>query len=86
MDYTWDYFNDLKEIPSEFTPETVPWYLVKNFPFTKCYVSDSVSPPDSGCNVEFIAAFRSDRKRRFVDQDGAGWRYAVPVNNTTRGV
>jgi hypothetical protein len=86
MDHTWDYFKDLREIPSEFSPKPTPWYLVKNFPFTRCYVSDSVSPPGKGCKVEFIAAFRLDRKRRFIDHDGAGWRYAVPVNNTTRGV
>ena len=85
MDHAWDYFNDLIEIPSEFTPEPVPWYLVENFPFTKCYVSENKEFPDKNSRQEFISFYDPDSYRRFVDQDGAGWMYATPVNNTTKG-
>jgi hypothetical protein len=66
-----------QEVPSEFTP--VPWYLVENFPFTRCYVSDFHTSPCRGHNVEFIAEYRSEGSRKFIDQDGTRWRHAVPV-------
>jgi hypothetical protein len=79
MDHAWDYFNDLIEIPSEFTPGPVPWYLVENFPFTKCYVSDNKEFPDKNSREEFISFYNPGSYRKFVDQDGAAWKYAIPI-------
>jgi hypothetical protein len=84
MDHTWDYFKDLREIPSKFIPEPVPWYMSATDFKVKCYVSDKDENPGPGGGRDTIGQYEPGSSYPFIGS--CAWKYAVPVNNTTRGV
>jgi hypothetical protein len=75
MDYSWDSFNELIET----TPKPVPWYLVKDLPWTECFVSDSNKNPGPGSSVVMITNYNADARLKF--QGASDWKYATPTGN-----
>jgi hypothetical protein len=82
MDTTWDYFKDLREIPSEFSPKPTPWYIEENFCPVECYVSDTNSNPGHGSPVTIITSYRPDSGHPFlIIGGGVSFKYATPTGN-----
>jgi hypothetical protein len=78
MNRSWDCFDNLIETTPEPGLEVLPWYLIEsNFP-VKCHVSDSSDTPGCGSCSVIINSYDTQRNRRFVDDKGSGWQYAIP--------
>jgi hypothetical protein len=77
MDYTWDYFNDLIEIPSEFTPVPVPWYMSATDFKVRCYVSDKHESPGPSNGKDTIREYEPGSSYPFIGS--CAWKYAIPI-------